>query len=141
MNRRGAVQIAVVDGDRTLLALLEELFADEGWTTLSCLGGTSAFPTLLQAQPDAVLLDPWLETPSVGWHLLQRLQDDSHTRQIPVIVCSAYSWDVQETDTWLTRRNIAVVSKPFNIEDLLCTIREVLRGSAGPTGRSVPAAS
>lgn len=119
-------RIAVVDNDRSLLALLEELFTDEGWEVVAHAEGRGAFDLLKREQPDIVLLDLWLETPVSGWKVLQELRIDPATRAIPVVLLSGAPEDLKGKQPWLNDHGIPIVAKPFDIDDLYRTVSHAL---------------
>jgi len=121
-------RIAVVDDDRMLLELLQELFTEKGWELLPCAQGSAAFELLKQEHPDAILLDLVLETPVGGWQILQRLKQDPLTRSIPVIIWSAAADHLHDKESWLAEQGTPILCKPFEIDALYQTVEAALTG-------------
>ena len=61
-----------------------------------------------------------------GWQLVQKLKMSRETRDIPLIICTGAKREVYEYEGWLTEKNIAVLLKPFDIEDLERIVEKAL---------------
>lgn len=123
--------VALVDNDATILGLMDELLTGEGYRTLRWSGGDGCFAMLERTMPDAIILDMWMEERLTGLTLLERLAGDPATRHIAVIVCSG---DTATLDTYAARLealHCAVLGKPFDIGDLLATVRAATQRAAG----------
>jgi len=121
--------IAVVDNDVGILGMLTDLLEDGGWTVATCADGEKAVAFLKDEQPDLVLLDLWLESPTSGWHVLRRLKLDPLTRDIPVVLLSEPGDPVQTTEEWLQELGVAVLIKPFDVDLLYALVEEALNDS------------
>lgn len=119
-------RIAVVEDDDDIILLLREMFEDRGWDVLVHTGGRAAVETLRREQPDAILLDLWLEAAETGWEILQGLRMDPATRSIPVIVCSGAADQLRNKRAWLAQCGVPTVAKPFDIDELYETVDAVL---------------
>jgi DNA-binding response OmpR family regulator len=118
-------RIAVLENDPTLLDLLGEIFAEQGWELLPHTSST-VVPALQQEKPDLILLDLWLEGVTTGWDVLQQLKQDPATRSTPVIVMSAAADHLREMEPCLAEQGIPAIEKPFDVDDLCATIRAAL---------------
>ena len=119
-------RIAVVEHDRELLSLFQEMLALEGWDVLICSDAESAFDVVKQRRPDLVILDTWLDTPASGWDLLGRLSADAATGGIPVIICSGEADTLKDTGGGLKEKVAGILRKPFELEELYRSVAVAL---------------
>jgi DNA-binding response OmpR family regulator len=114
----GHLRILAVEDDKDLAELYESFLSWEGHDVLLAHNGREAM-RLLRERPDVILLD--LRLPDTdGAVLLHRLRGERGGRHIPVIVVSATVPAKSEV-----RGADAVISKPFDISELLGTIYRV----------------
>jgi DNA-binding response OmpR family regulator len=123
-------RVAVVDVDTQLLDLMDELFQEEGWELVACAEVGCAFARVKRAQPAAIVLDVWLDSPETGWQLVQQLKGDPATGAIPMVICTAAVDHLQDRQEWLRNQGISVVVKPFDIDELLRQVEAALTGIA-----------
>lgn len=121
-------RIAVVDDEFAIRELLLEIFSDFGWEMISIDSGDGAVTTVSAAQPDAVLLDLRLGGTVSGWQVLHQLKESSETRMIPVVLTSGAQDELDDKSSWLHDHGIAVVSKPFELDELQDVIEAALAG-------------
>ena len=77
-------------------------------------------------RPDLVILDyMWAEEDN-GWSLLQMLQMNPKTEKLPIIVCTGAIRKVEALSGHLEQVGVRVIIKPFNINELLEVITELL---------------
>jgi CheY-like chemotaxis protein len=119
-------RIAVINTAADLRTLMGDLCADQGWDMLPCADSSTACELVEREQPDAVILDLWLESPDAGWGVLQELQSNPETRDIPVVVCSGHREHLGERMSWLTDKGIPVLPKPFEVDDLYDVVGQAL---------------
>jgi CheY-like chemotaxis protein len=62
----------------------------------------------------------------MGWQMLEVLKMQRSTVSIPVIACTAALQDVREQEGYLVSQGVHVVYKPFDIDQLLTTIKQAL---------------
>lgn len=117
-------RIFVINDDTAFLQLMHELLSDEGYETSIFRETTAIHATLRQEQPNLVIIDIRMEQPSTGWQVLEMLQLDPVTHDIPVIVCSADVADLRAKESLLKRSGYASLEKPFNLDDLLTLVRD-----------------
>ena len=126
--------IAVVNDDPAFLELMHELLTDESYTTVLLHEGSSAYDMIRKQHPDLVILDLRLEHPEAGWKTLQLLRLDPETTGIPVILCSADTRSLREKEDWLKERDIKVLEKPFNLDDMLKMVKDATGSPSGMEG-------
>jgi len=117
-----AKKIMVVDDDRHIVNYLVTLFSDNGYETCSASNGAEALEVVQKERPDLITLD--LEMPEDAgpkfYRNLTRLDD---LKETPVIVVSGLSGPHRAI-----KKAAAVVSKPFDPEQVVATVGRVLAG-------------
>lgn len=58
--------------------------------------------------------------------MVQKLKMCRTTASVPIVVCTAASRAVREIEGYLQAKGIALVPKPFDIDDLLRTVKTEL---------------
>lgn len=120
------VRVAVVDDDTDYLHLMEDALGQLGWEVITCSDSVSAFSLLKDSLPDVVVLDIRMETPESGWDVLTFLRLHPMTLAIPVIVASADADAVRSREEWLRAHGVGILSKPFDLDDLQCSIENAI---------------
>jgi CheY-like chemotaxis protein len=118
--------IAVVNDDTTFLSLMKEILEDEGFQVQLHIGGDLAYQMVRETRPDLVILDIRMPNPAQGWETLDLLRLDPATTHIPVIICSADPQQLNEKGPHLESLRCRAIEKPFDLDILLSTIREML---------------
>ena len=111
----------IVEDDPWSRSLLAELLTEERYAVLQANSGEEALRIAGEQTPDVILLDLALPTKS-GLEVLRELKATTATRDIPVVVVSAYSMRVDESDADHAE---ALVQKPFDVASLLTTVADV----------------
>jgi DNA-binding response OmpR family regulator len=124
-------RIAVIDDEPDLLGLIQDVFDQRGWETVLYLNGATALAEIVHDPPDVIILDLWLGSGISGWDVLEDLQAHHLTRDIPVIIWSAVDPELRDRGDWLREQDIAVLPKPFEIDDLYAVVDDVLTARMG----------
>lgn len=120
-------RIAVVDDDSVFLELMQDLLgAGEGYEVATSSQWLDSFAFLKRIQPDLVILDLMMGRDQTGWAILEMLQEDEATREIPVILCSAAAPALETHADRLRGGLVAAMSKPFDVDQLLNEIERLL---------------
>lgn len=128
-------RIAVVDDDQAFLDLMHELLVDAGWDTILCSDGHRALETINMENPDAIVLDIHIHRADAGWNILTYLLLHPTLHRIPVVICSAAQRDIEDRAAWLQEHEVAILHKPFDLDDLYLAINSALaRSTAGRNG-------
>jgi phosphate regulon transcriptional regulator PhoB len=134
MREYGAVNMAdkqkilVVDDEHDIIELLSYNLAREGFDVATAADGEEALKKIRGELFDLVVLD--LMMPGIqGMELCRILRNDPKTRNVPVIMLTAKTYEVDRilglemgADDYLT--------KPFSVRELIARIKAVLRRSA-----------
>ncbi len=116
--------ILVVDDEASILELLVLVLEEAGYQTVQAHDGQEALRRLAEGPVDLVLSDvmmPFLD----GRQLARRMAAAAAYRDIPVVLATAGGGQVIESDT----PAVAVLSKPFALDQLLDTVAQALRNA------------
>lgn len=107
-HKSGRAMVLIVDDERHIVDLLDDLFRDEGYQVRRAYDGLAALAAIDREMPDLVIADVMMPRLD-GLALYNRIRERS--RELPVILMSAA----------VTPRSIDAefVPKPFDIEMLL----------------------
>ena len=123
-------QILVVDDKNELLHLMRRVLEDEQYQVSILQDGKQAFTRVKTQLPDLLILDLKLGDIS-GQDILKQLKDDLVTAEIPVIVYTAAVLEAEEVNRLIASNRehyqaVYVVQKPFELENLLALVQQVL---------------
>jgi CheY-like chemotaxis protein len=121
--------ILVVEDSDEIRELLGFVLEAEGYQVVALEDGRDVVETAREQQPVLITLDLALPGKD-GWAIVRELQDDPKTRDIPILVISAYT---RELDAPLRRRVARVISKPFYITQVVTEVEEILTGGGRAT--------
>lgn len=124
-DRKRPNRILLVEDNPTSRQLLTEYLEHHGLHVLSLSKGSGFMTTLVEFQPDLVLLD--LKLPDVdGYTLLQQMRQHVVGQSIPVIIVSAFAFHAdQQRAIDLGARQYLV--KPVNLNHLRDVIYQELQ--------------
>jgi CheY-like chemotaxis protein len=116
----------IVNDDALFLDLMSELLTDEGFRVTLVRESRKAYESIRAERPDLVILDVRMGNEVTGFDLIALLTLDPVTHAIPLIVASADSQALREHEAQLVNQGVALLPKPFDLDDLLRLIREKL---------------
>src|SRR3954447_15148097 len=116
--------ILVVEDSDEIRDLLGLVLEEEGYRVVSLKDGREVVETARALQPVLVTLDLALPGKD-GWAIARELQDDPETTDIPILVISAYTRDL---DAPIRRRGARGISKPFYIQQVVTEVADILTG-------------
>ena len=112
------VVVLVVEDDPRVRELLVDVLSDEGYDVIAAANGDEALTSITTIWPQLITLD--LDLPGVsGAMILQTLRGRDETRALPVVIVSAK----QPIPSDVRNLAQAVITKPFELEDLIATIK------------------
>ncbi|HLI68212.1 MAG TPA: response regulator [Ktedonobacteraceae bacterium] len=126
-------QILVIDDKSELLHLMRRVLEDEEYQVAILQDGRDAFRQVKAQLPDLLILDLKLGDVS-GQDVLKELKQDPVTAEIPVIVYTAAVLEAEEVSRLISSeparyRSVRVVQKPFELDDLLVLVDQLLSKS------------
>jgi len=116
-----AATILIVDDEEFIVDLLATLLEDEGYRVLRAFNGIEALRYLEQERPALLLTDNMMPE-MTGLELVHHLHANPHLA-VPMIMMSAV------TLTPPPPPSIAFVRKPFDLDQLLMTIKASITAS------------
>ncbi|NEP09572.1 MAG: response regulator [Symploca sp. SIO2C1] len=117
-------KILIIDDEyriREVIKMSLEMMA--GWKVLTASSGSEGLAIAQSQQPDAILLDMMMPDLD-GTQTLARLQADTTTQQIPVLLLTAKAQPIEQKQ--LSEGVRAVMQKPFDPLQLANLIAEAL---------------
>lgn len=118
-----SVSVLVVD-DNPDVALLFQRYLGSSYRVVQAHSAAEIFTLIEEARPDVISLDVLMPTED-GWEILQQLQDNAATRDIPVIVCSV----LREGSLALSLGATEFLPKPVSREGLRTALERCCRRS------------
>jgi DNA-binding NtrC family response regulator len=118
-----APRLLVVDDDPVTCELLCEVFAREGFVTRFMQSGEAALDSLVGEPVDVLVSDIRMKTRVDGLALLERVR--LHYPQLPVVLMTAFG-SVETAVRAVRQGAFDYISKPFDIDALVATVRRAL---------------
>lgn len=124
--------ILVVNDTQEILDLFRDILEEEGYRVALYSYAIHDLAEIKRIDPDLIILDFIIGGEDTGWQLLQKLKMDRQTMALPIIVCTAAIRLVQELEGHLRAKNVTVIVKPFDIDDLVTQVNLSLRNLTEP---------
>ena len=121
--------ILIVDDDPPIRNLLRQVFIRIGFTAREARDGQEAVESIEGNMPRLMMLDLMMPRMN-GWQVLQHLRDNGLLERIPVVVLTAVG--AHRTEGLAEFGVRAILSKPFEIQDLIRTVNEILDQKSQP---------
>jgi DNA-binding response OmpR family regulator len=119
--------ILIVDDDPDLVELLRLALTNAGYKTQSAANGADALRTARRSPPDLVVLD--LVLPKLnGFNVCSALREDPATSVVPIIMMTVLPGEFPRL-TGMEMGANAYLNKPFQIEEMLTLVRNLLRAN------------
>jgi CheY-like chemotaxis protein len=115
--------VLVVEDDEAVSSLLVALLEERGYVAVPAMDGRSAIELARTLEPHLITLD--LALPGTDGHqVLESLKSNPQTRDIPVVVISAFTQILPAGD----RKKLAyLLGKPFDVSEVL----EIVQATVG----------
>jgi CheY-like chemotaxis protein len=111
--------VLVVEDDEAVSSLLVTLLEDAGYHAVPAFDGRRAIELAQHIRPHLITLDLALPG-SDGHEVLERLKGDPRTREIPVVVISAFTQILPAGD----RKKLAyLLGKPFDVSEVMAIVQ------------------
>jgi CheY-like chemotaxis protein len=125
----------VVESDPDTQDLYRMLFSAEQYRVEVCDDGAEALGRAICQPPDLILTETRIRRID-GFNLSCLLRADPATRRVPIVIVTSTTNNAERTRA-LRAGADAVISKPFDVDDLGASVQRIL--AAGPRDGSVPA--
>ena len=127
-DNTGAKRIVYVDDDLELVRLVEGALADEGWDVITANDGETGLETILVEQPDLVILDVMMPG-LTGWEISKYLRTKRDFADLPILILTGIGERMNALTAPLYGAT-AHLDKPFDLDDLLEVVRQLLGDEA-----------
>lgn len=117
--------VLIADDNPGIVDLLTVVLSDIGLSTEAAMTGGEVLQKAKNLQPDLILLDIMMPVMD-GWEVATRLLTDSRTADIPIIFLTARAGVQEQLRGW-RMPVFEYITKPFEIDDLLHKVEEVLK--------------
>jgi two-component system response regulator MprA len=87
-------KILVVDDDRDLVASIDAFLTARGFEVKTAANGKEAYARIVGDRPDLIILDVMMDYDEEGMVLASALKSDGPTRDIPILMLSGFSVQV-----------------------------------------------
>jgi DNA-binding NtrC family response regulator len=121
-------RILIVDDERNLRESLSEALSQAGYEVLTAANGKEAYSIIQEQELDLLLCD-WRMPEMDGAALLNLLREEKRLVDLPTLVITAHGTSNNAIDA-IQLGAYDFVTKPFDLDDVLITIRRVLDHSA-----------
>ncbi|MDQ1095923.1 MULTISPECIES: response regulator [Chryseobacterium] len=122
-----AKKIMVCDDDQGVLDVIEMMLDSSGYTAFTEINSTNLISEIKKNQPDLILLDLWMPVLS-GDQVVRAIRADQNISHLPVIILSASR---DGDDIAMDAGADAFLSKPFDMDELIDTIEDLLKNKQG----------
>lgn len=122
-----AQHVLVMNDNQEILDAFQMILEDEGYQVTMASYVINDMQEMRHIHPDLIILDFMFDGKDTGWQMVQLLKMHQPTADIPVIICTAAQREVREIESFLQAKGIAIVYKPFDIQELLDAVKKALR--------------
>jgi CheY-like chemotaxis protein len=122
-------KILVVNDSPEFLAMMREVLDGEGGYEVATLDQSEGVVRQASSDlPDLIIIDIVFRQGPTGLSVAEELAAAAATRDIPVLFCTALSRRDILAEVWelVQSRNQRVLFKPFDLDDLLTVVAEML---------------
>lgn len=130
-----SVHILVVEDEPAIQELIAANLKLAGYSVLRAEDGEQAIALVRDKVPDLILLD-WMLPGVSGVQLARRFRSDERTRDVPIIMLTARSEEMDKV-AGLEAGADDYVTKPFSPKELMARIQAVLRRRAPQATKDV----
>ncbi len=118
-------KILVVDDEKPIVRLVQVNLEHAGYEVITAYDGKEALEKVAQEKPDLIVLDVMMPQMD-GFEVMQRLQANPETRDIPVIMLTAKAQDADVFRGWQAGVTL-YLTKPFSPFELISFVRRIFR--------------
>ena len=118
-------RVLLCDDEIHILKAAEIKLTRSGYDVVTANDGLEAWESIKLQTPDLVITDcqmPRLD----GLGLIQRIRENTATRNLPVLMLSAKGFELAEADLAKRWNVLAVFAKPFSPRELVQVVENVL---------------
>ncbi len=113
--------ILVIDDDHSIRNMVAEILNEEGYHVITAQDGRSGLAVVQQRRPDLVICDERMPG-LLGHQVCQQLYTNPDTTEVPVIMMSAHSYELEQASPNCVMR----LRKPLTYDGLVTTVQDVI---------------
>jgi DNA-binding response OmpR family regulator len=117
----------VFNDSREILGLLGHILKHEGYRVTLESFEAKHLQQISVIMPDLVILDCDVTQDGDCWEIAQQLRTNPETASLPLILCIFSKQNMHDAKAYLSGKQIFLLDKPYNINDLLLTINRVFK--------------
>jgi CheY-like chemotaxis protein len=139
----------VLNDTQEILELFQDILTGEGYSVSLHAYSTRDLDDVKRVRPTLIISDHPPTREDQGWQFLQKLKMSRETEHIPLLVCTTNTKLVRDNEGWLLSKGVVVIPKPFNIDELLSAVEQMIgkadepdlgpMASPGTIGQQAPA--
>ncbi len=118
-------KILLVDDDLEFVEAIKIRLETNDYKVITAFNGLMALDKVYKEKPNLILLDAWLPKMN-GWEVCRRIKEDPKLNFIKIIFLTARKELSNRLIGTQVLKADGYVTKPFEPEELLATIKEVL---------------
>jgi twitching motility two-component system response regulator PilH len=119
--------VLVVEDSPPQREMITNLLKENGMEVTTANDGVEALEQIKGFRPDIVVMDIVMPRMN-GYELCRHLKRDPQTKEVPVVMCSTKGEDFDRH--WGMKQGAdAYIAKPFQPQELIGTVRQLLRKS------------
>ena len=123
--KKNTIKIIYIEDNQEMIDLVSLILTRHGYQVTGSINGRTGIELVCQQKPDLVLLD--LMIPDMdGWEIFKQLETNELTKDIPVIVITAKSQNIDKVLGLHIAKVDDYICKPFHPNELLQSIQKVL---------------
>ena len=119
-------RILVMDDDQNILELFRLILEPEGYEVHTAFLPFEHVREVEKISPSLIILDLKFGGHAQGMLMLQQLRMYAPTMRIPILVCTAALSEMRDQEETFRRKGIPILYKPFDIDELLEVVRQLL---------------
>ncbi len=118
-------KVLVVDDEKSVVDIIKKFLSRDDYQFIEAFDGQEAVKKAKSEHPSLIVLDMML--PGLdGYGVIERLKEDKHTRDIPILILSAATVDKERIERVDDTLQIPIMSKPIQQEELLNYVQEMV---------------
>ncbi|MBC8473367.1 MAG: response regulator [Candidatus Omnitrophica bacterium] len=118
-------KILIIDDEEDIRKMLKIRLEQEGFTIVQASDGDIGAKTAEQEVPDMIVMD--IMMPNVdGYSCLKEVRSLPKTKDIPILMLSGKE-EEKVRDLFAFQKISGYIEKPFELDDLVMKIREILK--------------
>lgn len=118
--------VLVIEDDSDQVEIIGDMLRNEGYRVASALTGQSGLAKAFEIKPDVIILDILLPD-MTGFEIVEKLQRQNITRDIPILIHTAKDLTLKEKE-YLNQNSKIIVQKNYGEKALLKVINQAALG-------------